>query len=136
MMLLLDTHAFIWFTQNHPSLGLKAKELLMNEENEVFLSIASIWEMSVKVRLGKLAFSQPFRTFIADQLEANKIKILYIDIDQATCVCDLMYAKKIDGSEHKDPFDRMIVIQSKLKNIPLLSNEEIFEQYGIVRVWN
>ena len=99
------------------------------------LSIVSIWEMAIKVQTGKLVFPKPFRTFISEQLSLNKIRVMPLEFEQACSVCDLEYATDSEGKKHKDPFDRMIVVQSRLTEFPLLSNEQIFEQYGVVRIW-
>ncbi len=135
MDLLMDTHTFIWFIQDNPLLGIKAKTLLMDGTNDRWLSIVSIWEMAIKVQTGKLVFPKPFRTFISEQLSLNKIRVLPLEFEQACSVCDLEYATDPEGKKHKDPFDRMIVAQSKLAGFPLLSNEQIFEHYGVVRIW-
>jgi PIN domain nuclease of toxin-antitoxin system len=76
----VDTHAFLWFIDDNPRLSRQAREL-MTGKNELFLSIASIWEMAIKISLGRLAIPPPYSEFIRQQLSINQIEILPIEID-------------------------------------------------------
>ncbi len=129
MRILLDTHTFLWFVSDDPRLTDSAKSAIENIDNERFISIAGIWEMAIKISIGKLKLSKPFSYLIPDQLEINDINLLPIK---------LYHLKKITKLHfyHRDPFDRLIIAQSLTENIPIISNEKIFDQYGIIRLWN
>ncbi len=135
MNYLLDTHALIWFMLDSPSMSPTAKEILMNGKNRRFISIASVWEMAIKVQIGKLKFDEPYSSFLPKQMERHQVSVLQITTAHAVGASELPFALFENGQEHRDPFDRIIVLQSKLEAIPLISNEEIFDKYGISRVW-
>lgn len=128
MNVLLDTHSFIWFIEDHPSLTPRARALIEEAANDVFLSIASIWEMAIKVSLGKLALSQPFNLFIPNQLLLNDITLLDITLSHTLQVATLPF-------HHRDPFDRLLVAQSLVEGMPLISSDSIFDAYSVSRVW-
>ncbi len=128
MNVLLDTHSFIWFIEDHPSLTPRARKLIEDVANDVFLSIASIWEMAIKVSLGKLTLSQPSDLFIPNQLLLNNMTVLDIALSHTLRVATLPF-------HHRDPFDRLLVAQSLIKGMPLISNDSIFDVYGVNRVW-
>jgi len=102
MRLLLDTHAFIWFVEDSPLLSADAKSAIGDPGSEVFLSIASVWEMAIKVSLNKLRFSQPLDLFLPNQLRINDIATLNITLEHAMAVSRLPL-------HHRDPFDRLII---------------------------
>ena len=81
MRLLLDTHTFLWFVQGSPSLSPETLRVLMDGRNERLLSLASVWEMAIKIKSGKLTVAQPFRTFISEQMARHKIELLVIEHD-------------------------------------------------------
>lgn len=92
------------------------------------ISIATCWEIAIKVGLGKLNLGEPAATYIPNALEKSLIEILPITISHATTVESLPY-------HHKDPFDRMLVAQSKLENLMIVSRDAIFDLYGLSRIW-
>ncbi|MDZ8223651.1 MULTISPECIES: type II toxin-antitoxin system VapC family toxin [unclassified Nostoc] len=128
MRLLLDTHTFIWYVTDNSRLSNQVVELINNENNEILLSIASLWEIAIKQNLGKLSFNQPFEIFITQQLNLNDFRLLDIKISHVTVVATLPL-------HHRDPFDRILIAQSVVENIPLLSADKIFDAYPIRRVW-
>jgi PIN domain nuclease of toxin-antitoxin system len=128
MNILLDTHAFLWFINDDPQLSDAAKRLIEDEESQPFLSVASLWEMAIKISLGKLTLKQPYEVFLLQQLSVNGIGILNITLRHAAEVATLPF-------HHRDPFDRLLVVQSKIENMPLISADSIFDHYGIARVW-
>jgi len=81
MKYLLDTHSLIWFIGGEPQLSARARQLIEDEENELFVSIASLWEMAIKVSLGKLKLGQPFEMMFPQQLENNDIQILGVTLE-------------------------------------------------------
>ncbi|HAZ49488.1 MAG TPA: PIN domain nuclease [Cyanobacteria bacterium UBA11369] len=128
MRLLLDTHTFIWFVTDNPKLSDTARGLINYGNNEILISIASIWEMAIKQSTGKLSFGLPFRVFIEQQVSFNRIDILNINLDHIEVVVTLPF-------HHRDPFDRLIIAQAMVEKIPILSADSIFDAYSIQRLW-
>jgi PIN domain nuclease of toxin-antitoxin system len=128
MNFVLDTHSFIWFVEDHPSLSVPARTLIEDSTNAIFLSIASVWEMAIKVSLGKLTLSQPFDLFIPNQLLLNDITLLDITVSHTLRVAMLPF-------HHRDPFDRLLIAQSLVENMPIVSVDSVFDAYGVSRIW-
>lgn len=128
MRVLLDTHAFLWLIGDLPNLSKKAKKIFIEKENEVLLSVASIWEMGIKVSLGKLKLSQPFNKIIPSQLYQNGISQLDIQFRHINEVVNLPF-------HHRDPFDRLIISQAIVEDIPIVSNDAHFDLYDVDRIW-
>jgi PIN domain nuclease of toxin-antitoxin system len=126
--MLLDTHAFIWFIEGNESLSDRARSVIEDENNTVFLSMASVWEMAIKVSLGKLILSEPFDALIPSQLATNDIALLDINLSHTMQVATLPFY-------HRDPFDRLIASQALAEDIPLISKDAIFDSYGVNRLW-
>jgi PIN domain nuclease of toxin-antitoxin system len=128
MRLLLDTHAFIWYTTDSSRLTATGRSLIDNGENDILLSTASVWEMAIEHSIGRLTFSMPFMEFIKQQIAVNRIDILEITFDHIEVVASLPL-------HHRDPFDRLIIAQSMAQQIPILSVDAIFDACAIARVW-
>ncbi|MEH2348760.1 MAG: type II toxin-antitoxin system VapC family toxin [Nostoc sp.] len=128
MRLLLDTHTFIWYVTDNSRLSNQVVALINDENNEILLSIASLWEIAIKQNLGKLSFNQSFEIFITQQLNLNDFSLLDIKITHITVVATLPL-------HHRDPFDRILIAQSIVENIPLLSADKIFDAYPSERLW-
>lgn len=106
MKLLLDTHAFLWFIGGDERLSPAARALIEDGTNDVFLSVASLWEMAIKISLGRLQLAQPFEIFIPNQLSLNHIELLGVTISHVARVAVLPFY-------HRDPFDRLLVAQAQ-----------------------
>ena len=128
MRLLLDTHTFIWYATDNPKLSNIARLLIDNGDNDILLSIASIWEMAIKHSTGRLNFSLPFMEFIRQQITINKIGMLEISLMHIEVVASLPF-------HHRDPFDRLIIAQAMTEHIPILSVDAFFDAYAITRLW-
>ena len=128
MNLLLDTQALLWFVLNDPRLSVKAKASIGATNALVFVSPASLWEIGIKISLGKYALPLPFATFWEDQLRINDLALLPISISHTARVVDLPF-------HHRDPFDRLIIAQSLVEGMPVVSSDELFDHYGVVRIW-
>lgn len=128
MNLLLDTHVLLWFLADHPQLIARAKEQIENRSNQKFVSIASCWEIAIKTGLGKLDLGEPAAMFLPRELAINHFGVLDIRLPHATRVETLPL-------HHKDPFDRLLAAQALIENIPLISADTIFDQYGVNRLW-
>jgi PIN domain nuclease of toxin-antitoxin system len=105
-----------------------AQQLLEHPEHTMLLSIASIWEMAIKVSLGKLNVPTPFTPFIMAQVQQNNIGILAITPEHTGQVATLPF-------HHRDPFDRLIIAQALVDQLPLLGADTIFDLYGVQRYW-
>lgn len=128
MKLLLDTHSFLWFIAGSSHLSPQARTLIEAEENQSFLSVASLWEMAIKVSLGKLSLEQPFEPFISDQLELNGIEILGISLAHTAVIAGMPF-------HHRDPFDRLLIAQAQVEQIPVVSGDLALDLYPITRLW-
>ena len=128
MQFLLDTHTFLWFILDSPNLSTSAKTIIETASNNRLLSVASIWEMAIKSSIGKLTFNQPFERFIPYQLRINDIKLLEIQLAHTVAIVNLPFY-------HRDPFDRLIIGQSIVENIPVITADSAFEEYPIQILW-
>jgi len=125
----LDTHVLIWFSENDPLLSENAKAAIENSENEKHVSIASFWEMAIKIKIsiGKLQVDMPLNK-LAMKLEENGIRILPLNIESVSNVAGLPF-------HHKDPFDRILACECIPLDYRLVSNDAIFDRYGVKRIW-
>ena len=128
MNYLLDTHTFLWFISDDSSLSDTAKNIIQSPDNDIYLSAASVWEMAIKVSLDKLDMPSPFAEFIDEQLEENSFKLLPIKTVHTGIVSTLEF-------HHRDPFDRLIIAQSKHEDFPIIGKDQIFDAYGINQIW-
>jgi PIN domain nuclease of toxin-antitoxin system len=128
MRLLIDTHSFLWFVQGDPRLGASARHLVTDAANDRFLSLVSVWEMAIKLSVGKLSLGQPIEAFIAQQLNQNGLSLLGIDISHVAAVAVLPL-------HHRDPFDRLLIAQAKVERMSMVSNDAVFDAYGVTRLW-
>lgn len=127
MALLLDTHTFLWFIEDNPRLSVKAKALLESDA-DLLLSIACLWEIAIKISIGKLALTQPLDVFLQQQLTDNEIEILPINLAHLVRLSLLPL-------HHRDPFDRLLIAQAMVENIPVVSIDPVFDTYSIKRLW-
>lgn len=128
MKLLLDTHTFLWFIQGNFNLSDAARDLIENPENERFLSVASLWEMAIKVSIGKLALEMTLTELVSSQIYDNAIKLLGIQPEHLDELSKLPF-------HHKDPFDRLIIAQSLAEKIPIVTKDSAFGGYSITILW-
>lgn len=128
MNILLDTHTFLWFVDDNPRLSQPARVLIESNESQPFLSTASLWEIAIKISLGKLALNQEYETFIPHHLALNGIGLLNISLEHTSAVATLPF-------HHRDPFDRLLAAQSKIENMTFVSADSVFDVYGVKRVW-
>jgi PIN domain nuclease of toxin-antitoxin system len=126
--LLIDTHTFLWFVGDDPKLSVTARRVISDPNNDVYLSIASAWELAIKTSLGKITLAQPFPVFLPQQLRANSIRLLPIRMSHLQRVALLPF-------HHKAPFDRLLIAQSQAELMPLVSIDAVFDTYGVSRLW-
>jgi PIN domain nuclease of toxin-antitoxin system len=126
--LLLDAHALLWFVWDDPKLSPTAKALIDDPANHPLVSVTTCWEIAIKVGLKKLNLGEPATTFLPRELATNAIGLLGVNLTHATFVESLPL-------HHKDPFDRMLVAQSMIEKIPVVSIDAQLDSYGITRLW-
>ncbi len=123
---LLDTHAFIWLSENDPNLPNNLREMI-DLADTVYLSIVSLWEMAIKLNLGKLSLKRSYET-IEQELKLSDISLLPITFLDTVQVYRLPL-------HHRDPFDRMLIAQAINKSLILISRDTQFDAYPIQRIW-
>jgi len=128
MKALLDTHAFLWWINDDPRLSDAVRELIGNGENALFLSAASGWEIAVKVQLGRLAVQGDPEQFILEQLALNDIAVLPISMNHALRTAAL-------PDHHRDPFDRMLIAQSQIEQLPIVTADSLIARYAVEIIW-
>jgi PIN domain nuclease of toxin-antitoxin system len=128
MRVLLDTHAFLWWLDGDRRLPVKVRRLVAEERNTIFVSAASAWEISTKFRLGRLPAAADVAADITGCLASQGFSPLEITVQHA------QRAGGLPGI-HRDPYDRMLIAQSQMEDLALVSNEGMFEEYGVNRVW-
>ena len=128
MRLLLDTHALLWWLAGDAALSPAARAAIAEETNAVFVSAASLWEITTKHRLGKLVLSAALLSDLTGVVTDQGFLGLPISLRHAQRAGDLPVP-------HRDPFDRMLVAQAILDDLVLVSNEHPFDAYGVVRLW-
>lgn len=128
MKILLDTHAFIWFDSGDSKLSSKANQLILDPNNIVLLSVASIWEMMIKVMAGKLTLREKVETTVKNQQTQNNIELLAIVPNHTWTLASL-------PPIHKDPFDRILVAQALVEQATLLTTDPLIRQYPVQTEW-
>lgn len=128
MRLLLDTHTLLWAVESPGKLSVPALTALQDPANDRLLSAATIWELAIKLGQKKIQFSLPFRTWMEAAIADLKLSILPISIEYAECQSNL-------PAHHKDPFDRLLIAQSLVEAIPVVTGDTAFDAYSIIRIW-
>jgi len=128
MKILLDTHVFLWLRTQPDKIPPQVLAAYHDITTDVFLSMASIWEMQIKFQLGKLELTMPLAQLIDEQTNANGLQILAIEQQHIFALAELPF-------HHKDPFDRLILVQSQWENLHLCSADGIFSDYGATLFW-
>ncbi len=117
---LLDTHVLIWWLSEPKRISTPARDAIRNPDSNLFVSAAAIWEMAIKRALGRLEYPDN----LADVLEDERVAVLSIDIRHALSVAHL-------PALHRDPFDRMQIVQAKLESLTIITCDDKFKQYGV-----
>jgi PIN domain nuclease of toxin-antitoxin system len=128
MRLLLDTHVFLWWVDGSSKLSRKARSAIADPDNDCLFSLASCWEMAIKLSLGRLRLNESMDTFVPAQLSANRISLLEIDFRHTARVAKLPF-------RHRDPFDRLLVAQALEDGLTVVTGDPVFPKYGVERVW-
>ncbi len=128
MKILLDTQSFLWFVKGDERLSLTARNKLAESDVDKLISLGSIWEMAIKISIGKLKLAQDLSSFIHKLQTLNDLKILEINLSRFDKYIVLPF-------HHRDPFDRIIISQALIEKMPVVSSDKIFDSYGIQRIW-
>ncbi len=128
MRLLIDTHVFLWWIGDDPRLSKKARRIISEGDNQLYLSAASGWEIAIKAKLGKLQIDGDATTFIIEHMHLNSIDQLPVSISHALHVSTL-------EDLHRDPFDRLLVAQARLERMPILTADHYIAAYPVETVW-
>jgi PIN domain nuclease of toxin-antitoxin system len=126
--LLLDTQAFLWFVGGDRRLSRPARRRIEDARNDKFLSIASVWEMAIKLELGKLRIDVPMPQLVQVGAVDNGLALLAIEPEHAIGVATL-------ERHHGDPFDRMLIVQARHEDMVIVGADEQFDAYGVRRIW-
>ncbi len=128
MRILLDTHAIVWWLEGNTRLSLRARSLIEKPSGDIFVSAASSWEIAIKAKLKKLPSMLPYAGRLAQIFQTQGFVEMPMSVRHAD------HAGSLPG-HHRDPFDRMLIAQAQLESLTLVSNEKIFDTYGISRLW-
>jgi PIN domain nuclease of toxin-antitoxin system len=128
MKLLLDTHVLIWLVEGTDNLSQAARQAIENEDNSLHLSIASLWEMTIKTSLGKLQLKIPLDRIMESYIIPSGIEILPIHFDHLLVLRDLPL-------HHRDPFDRLLISQAQSEELTLVSSDGFFGGYSVQILW-
>ena len=128
MRFLLDTHTLLWTFTGSTSLSTRARRLIEDGANEILVSAVSAWEIATKVRLGKLPTGEELISDFSFYLGQLGVDALPISMEHA------LRAGRLPG-DHRDPFDRMLIAQAQAEDLPIVSNDRIFDEYHVQRIW-
>ncbi len=128
MKLLLDTHVFIWWDGDQTKLSAKVLAACKSPANTLHLSLASVWEMQIKAQLGKLTLRLPLADILRDEQQRNGLQIEAITLD------DILALSKLP-SLHRDPFDRMLIVQAQRRDFQIVSHDAELARYGVATLW-
>jgi PIN domain nuclease of toxin-antitoxin system len=128
MKLLLDTHAFMWWDSRSKRLSPRAYAACADPANHILLSVASVWEIQIKIQLGKLKLHAPLPAVIERQQQTNRIEILQITVAHVLAIDNLPQI-------HRDPFDRVLVAQANEEGARLVTGDPILSQYPVDVLW-
>ena len=128
MNVLLDTHTFLWWNIGDSQLSEQARTIISDSRNQIYLSAASAWEIAIKYGKGRLELPEAADKYVANRINHYQFMALPIEVSHATYVHDL-------PPIHNDPFDRLLIAQSRLEKLPLLSADSVFAEYDVDVVW-
>jgi PIN domain nuclease of toxin-antitoxin system len=126
--LLLDSHVLIWWASSSERLSQRVYSLINDTNNTLVFSIASVWEMQIKLQLGKLNLNSSLPVLIDNQQRVNNLQLLPIELVHIWGLTNL-------PNYHRDPFDRLLIAQAIVEQIPLVSIDSVFDNYPIQRLW-
>ena len=128
MKILFDTHTFIWLNSESRNLSQRVLALCQDRSNHLLLSVASIWEMQIKLQLGKLSLQSTLKQTIEKQQKINNIEVLPVTVEHVLELDNLPF-------HHKDPFDRVLAAQARWEHAALATRDPIFARYPVQAIW-
>lgn len=128
MRVLLDTHAFLWFVLGDAQLNNLAKSYILDPVNTKLVSPASYWEIAIKIRLGKYTLHESYEAFTQRGIYGNGFSILPIKPKHTVVLTTLPF-------HHRDPFDRLLIAQAMVEQVPIVSGDSAFDAYSVTRLW-
>ena len=128
MQALTDTHTFLWWALDDPGLSAPCRRIISDPDNTIFFSVASAWEISIKYQIGKLPLPEPPDIFLPARLEAGGFRVLTATLQHIIAIRHLPLI-------HRDPFDRLLVAQAQIENLPILTTDETIRQYAVQTIW-
>jgi PIN domain nuclease of toxin-antitoxin system len=128
MTLLLDTCVFLWWLSDEGRIPAPIRRRLQRQDTDLVVSVASAWEIAIKVKLGKLEIPSAPRVFVREAVELYRMNLLSIDLDDAVRAGELPL-------HHKDPFDRLLIAQAQLRRMKLVTPDSAFAPYGLDVLW-
>lgn len=131
MKLLLDTHTLLWHADGDPKMSVTATGLLTDPANELFLSMTSVWELAIKVGIGKLPLTAPLATYLTTAIDGYGLTVLPITFDD----CIAYEALPFPDPQHRDPFDRMIIVHAQRNGLSVVGADIAFDPYAVSRLW-
>ena len=127
MRLLFDAHAFLWFVAGDSKLTRTARRAIEQDQAELYLSAATVWELAIKASLGRLTLPAPTADYVAEKLRSG-VRMLAVDWSHAAAVETLPF-------HHNDPFDRLLIAQAKAEGLTIVTGDRIFRRYGTRVIW-
>ena len=127
MRLLLDTHVFLWFLLDDPKLRVSTRNLIGDPKNDIEVSPATYWEIAIKIALRKYVLPEPFEVFMEREIAFNDFHILPIAVKHVAALTTMPFY-------HRDPFDRLLVAQATVEQIPSVSDDIVFDAYPVTRL--
>ena len=131
MRLLLDTHTLIWHSDGDAKMSATATALLTDPANELLLSMASVWEMAIKLGIGKLPLNAPLDVFLEMAIRGYQLTVLPITLDD----CLEYVALPFPDPSHRDPFDRMLIVHARRHALSIVGADVAFDSYAVTRLW-
>ncbi len=128
MNFLIDTHVFIWLDIAQNRLSTTVQQAIQDPQNTLYLSLASIWEMQIKIQLGKLHLNASLATTLITQQQTNLLQLLPIDLRHILALNHL-------SPHHSDPFDRLIIAQSQIEELTIITNDREIQKYPVRHLW-
>ncbi|MCY7284660.1 MAG: type II toxin-antitoxin system VapC family toxin [Cyanobacteria bacterium CAN_BIN43] len=128
MKLLVDTNAFIWLNDAPDRIPQRIMAIIADPNNELLFSLVSVWEMQIKIQLGKLQLQDPLSEILLMQQSENNLQMLPIQLDHIWALEDL-------PQHHRDPFDRLLIAQAQVEDIAVVTSDDVFDQYSVQRFW-
>ena len=128
MKALIDTHTFLWWNTDDPQLSPRARKIIADEKNEIFLSAASAWEIAIKTAKGRLVLPEEPAVYVTSRMSLHRIQSLPVQVGHALRVYEL-------PPHHADPFDRLLVAQCQMESLPLITKDEEIRRYDVETIW-